>query len=161
VHYLDSACKTPTWARTPSENNDELCVRYFDLVRKLAQTGLYDIIAHFDVLKRSGQPLQEIIYPEITKTLDAIAKLGMAIEINTSGYRHRELYEQEPYPNFQIIEQAIERKIPLMVNSDAHAPSHVGGMFELMEDTLFEIGCRHLSRFEKRRRLEYSLSAED
>jgi histidinol-phosphatase (PHP family) len=131
--------------------------RYFELMRQLAASGLCDIIAHFDVVKRCGRHPTEHTADEITRTLQAIARAGISMEINTSGYRHPELPAPQPYPDLSIVKQVLPLGIPLTVNSDSHAPEQVGLKFAEMETYLSKQGCRTLARFDRRQRFLYDL----
>ena len=147
VHYLDAQCRVGTWS--PATDYD----RYAELIGQLARSGFCDFIAHLDVVKRSGfQPTSAI-----SDALRAIKVAGVAIEINTSGYRHKELPEPQPYPALPFVEEAIALGIPLTVNSDAHAPDQVGLKFDVIEAFLRVNGCTTLARFEGRKREMYLL----
>jgi histidinol-phosphatase (PHP family) len=89
--------------------------------------------------------------------LQAIAKAGTCVEINTSGYRHPELSSPQPYPALPLVEQVLGLGIPLVVNSDAHAPEQVGLGFPEVEAWLRRHGCHQLARFAHRRRDYYAL----
>ncbi|MDW8344899.1 MAG: histidinol-phosphatase [Verrucomicrobiae bacterium] len=157
VHYLDPDCRLSSWPANYRGNHDELFERYFALVRQMARSGLVDVVAHLDVVKRCGTPPGPQHRKLIETTLDEIAHAGVALEINTSGYRHPELRTPEPYPSFNIIAAALQRDIPLQVNSDAHDPSHVGMQFQMVTEQLRRTGCRSLVRFERRERLTYPI----
>ena len=87
-----------TWAT--SRPIDEVVAPYFDEIIAAARSGLFDTIGHLDVVKRYLYPLirptdfgarPELLDP----ALAAIAESGAALEINTSGLRHR---VAETYP---------------------------------------------------------------
>ncbi len=129
VHYVE------TWGiDNPAEINawkvadvSTVWREYFLLIAELAQTRLFDAVAHIDLPKKFAYrpPVDEI--PDIVApALDAIAAAGMAIEINTSGLR-RPVHEM--YPSPQILSQARERDIPILFGSDAHRPQDVGADF--------------------------------
>jgi histidinol-phosphatase (PHP family) len=155
VHFLDPECRTGSWPKNYRGDVRELFARYFELVRKLAGSGLYDIVGHFDVVKRSGHLPDDA--GEITQTLEEIARAGLCLEINTSGFRHTDVPRPEPYPSLPVVEQALALGIPLTVNSDAHAPEQVGLKFPEIEAFLRGRRCRELTRFERRKRLTYTL----
>jgi histidinol-phosphatase (PHP family) len=156
VHFLDPECRTGSWPKNYRGNVRELFARYFELVRKLAGSGLYDIVGHLDVVKRSGHlPNDPADAEQITRTLEEIARTGMCIEINTSGFRHTDVPQPESYPSFPVVEQALALEIPLTVNSDAHAPEQVGLEFPRVEEFLRSKGCRSLVRFDRRSRVAY------
>jgi histidinol-phosphatase (PHP family) len=153
VHYLDRDCRIGSWSRNFAGSADEQYARYGTLVRQLVRSGLCDIIAHLDVVKRSGLAPT----PAVSTALKEIAQAGICLEINTSGYRHPELPEPQPYPALPFVKEAIALGIPLTVNSDAHAPDQVGLKFREMEDFLCKNGCRNLVSFERRKREDYAL----
>jgi histidinol-phosphatase (PHP family) len=157
IHFLDNACREGSWPKNLTGDVHQHYVRYFDLMRRMAQSGLVDIVAHLDVPKRSGRAPDEGDAEEIDRTLQEIKKANICIEINTSGYRHTELPEPEPYPALPIVEQALKLDIPLTVNSDSHAPDHVGLKFKEIETFLKRKGCHQLAQFDRRKREMYDL----
>jgi histidinol-phosphatase (PHP family) len=157
IHFLDNACREGSWPKNYSGDAQKLYARYFELMRRMARSGLCDIVAHFDVPKRSGRLPCEREADDITHTLQEIKNAGICIEINTSGYRHAELPEPQPYPAPPIIEEALGLGIPLTVNSDAHAPDQVGFRFAQIEKLLKRKGCRRLVKFDRRKREMYDL----
>lgn len=157
VHFLDPECRVSSWPKSYRGDMHDLYARYFELVRKLTRTGLYDIVAHLDVPRRAGHPLTGEEADDVALTLREIKQAGLCLEINTSGFRHPELPEPGPYPGQPIIEQALALAIPLTVNSDAHAPEQVGLAFGVMENFLAAKGCRSLVRFDRRKSEMYDL----
>lgn len=157
IHYLDPECTLGAWSRHLPFDADEQYVRYFTLLRKLAGSDLCDIISHFDVPKRSGRAPGPRGEKELWRTLEAISHANLCFEINTSGYRHPELLQPESYPSWLIIDRALVLGIPLVVNSDAHAPEQVGTMFPEIQAVLLRKGCRQLMRFAQRKREPYDL----
>ena len=157
VHYLDPHCELNAWSPACPLPVDEQYARYFAGVRQLAQSGLCDIVAHFDVVKRSARPPSARGLAERAPTLAAIARAGLGLEINTSGYRHRELVAPEPYPTLPMVADAIQLGIPLVVDSDAHAADQVGLEFPRIAAFLRQHGCRQLARFDNRQRSFYAL----
>ncbi len=156
-HYFDNACQIGTWTRQFPGTPDQQWVRYCEQVKKLARSGLCDIIAHLDVVKRSTKQPTSVGLDAITGALEEIARTGVCMEINTSGYRHSELNSPQPYPNLAFVEMALKLGIPLTVNSDSHAPQQVGTMFPTIENFLHVRGCRQLCRFDQRQRMTYDL----
>lgn len=155
IHFLDNACREPSWPRQYAGDGHQLYMRYFELMRRMARSGLCDIVAHFDVVKRSGHLPGEPEADDVSHTLQAIKDAGICMEINTSGYRHDELPEPQPYPMLSIVEQALSFGIPLAVNSDAHMPDQVGMQFATVEKFLKRKGGRELAKFEQRKREMY------
>lgn len=157
VHYLDRDCQIGAWTRKHPGTPDEQYRLYFAQVEKLARSGLCDIIAHLDVVKRCTRTPTDAVTGAIRNALREIAQAGVCMEINTSGYRHTELAEPQPYPSQPYILEALALGIPLTVNSDAHAPEQVGTRFAEVAGFLIKSGCRQLCRFDKRQRDTYAL----
>jgi histidinol-phosphatase (PHP family) len=152
VHYLDVECTKSAW---PYDYRDEpviLYEQYFAMVERLVTSGYCDILAHLDIPKRSGAPLPDGLQPRVDELLAVIARQGVAVEINTSGFRHPELTNAQPYPSFEIATAALARGIPFVVSSDAHHPSHVGLEFSRVEGWLRRQGCRQVALFAGRQR---------
>lgn len=157
IHYLDRECQLHAWAKQLPFDADEQYSRYYRLLQQLARSGFCDIIAHLDVPKRSRRSPGPRGVEEQNRALQEIARAGLCMEINTSGHRHPELASQpDTYPSLLVVQQAMALNISLMVNSDAHAPEHVGTKFAETEDALRRIGCQQLAKFRQRRREMYA-----
>ncbi|MBW4841503.1 MAG: histidinol-phosphatase HisJ [Paenibacillaceae bacterium] len=127
--------------------------RYYDAVTKAAQTGFYDFLGHLDVIKRFGnkpepEREQETIQLE-RKTLAAVKKAGIAMELNASGLSKP---CAEMFPSERILQAAIEMEIPLTVGSDAHDPHKLSEYLDQARTLLYSLGVRELATFEGRRR---------
>ena len=71
------------------------------------------------------------------KVLDNLAASGIGMELNTAGW-YKECDEQ--YPSLAILKEANKRKIPVIVNADAHDASHLKRSFEQAAKVLKEAG---------------------
>ena len=110
-----------TWAS--NRPIDEVVAPYFDEIIAAAQSGLFDTIGHLDVVKRYLYPLvrpadlgarPELLDP----ALSAIAESGVALEVNTSGLRHR---VRETYPAPWAVARYRELGgVHAVTGSDAH-----------------------------------------
>jgi histidinol-phosphatase (PHP family) len=79
---------------------------------------------------------------QVNETLDLIAEKGCIIEVSTRG-----LYKHNPpllYPDIRVVRQARERKIPVMINSDAHHPDEIDNCFAETALMLKETGYKTL-----------------
>ena len=129
VHYvemwgIDNPAEINVWK---SADVEAVWKEYFTLISELAETGLYDAVAHIDLPKKFGyRPPDDAIPDIVTPALDSIAKAGMAIELNTSGLRRP---VHEIYPSLQILTLAKERGIPILLGSDSHRPQDVAADF--------------------------------
>jgi histidinol-phosphatase (PHP family) len=96
VHDWPDSPYIPSRVRTWTEGRriDEIVAPYYEQVVGAAESGLFDTIAHIDVVKRYLNPQilpsELAAHPELLDpALLALARSGTALEVNTSGLRHR------------------------------------------------------------------------
>jgi histidinol-phosphatase (PHP family) len=128
---------------------DALYGVYFELVQRMAASGLFDVVAHPDLVKKFGYRPHGDVVPLYKRTVRSIAAADMAVEVNTAGLRQpaREIY---PAPAFLAI--CFEYGVPVVLGSDAHRPDDVGRDFEAVAALLRRVGYRETASFEGRRR---------
>ena len=130
---------------------DKIILEYLNKLIKLVDTTFFDVIAHFDYYRMMYRPNNPIysqnMWQKLLDLLDKIKNKGMAIEINTSATR-KSLSNQ--FPDDEIIKEIIQRKIPLLLGSDAHKPEDVGYMFKETLEKVKKWGLTHLCIYEKR-----------
>ena len=125
VHFLrDSAVDMEgdfdVWR---SNDPDQVWERYFDWLGEAARTGLFDILAHPDLVKVWGaerpRPAGDLrrFYD---LAMDGIAESDVAIEVSTAGLR-KPVGEIYPAPAF--LEMCLEAGRPVALSSDAHVPT--------------------------------------
>jgi histidinol-phosphatase (PHP family) len=131
---------------------------YFRLLADAAETGLFDCLAHPDLIKNmtadDWQPPR--IMDDIRRSLDRIAATGMAMELNTSGV-NKSIAEMNPFP--EMLVEMSERGIPVCIGADAHEPGRVADRFEEALRLLDSCGFSQVSFFLERRRLDVSIAA--
>jgi len=120
---------------------------YFDVLVKGIQTGLFDVVGHLDIIKRPNRPVLRSNSREVERVLNAVAKAGMCIELNTSGLRK---HVKQLYPHMDIVEMAVEKGIPLVLASDAHRPDEVGDFFDDVLNELFQYPNLKLAQYRGR-----------
>ena len=130
---------------------------YFDNLAKAAESGLFDTITHPDLVKtvfpNEWDPFA--VWTDTLKALDRIAKVNVAMELNTSGLIKN---IKEMNPNIHMLVAMAERDIPVVIGSDAHEPKRVGADFDSALDMLEEAGYSHIHFFLGRRRQQVALS---
>ncbi len=135
---------------------DDLHVLYFESLNKMVKSGIYDIVAHFDLLKKFNiRPLKRSNYETLVEeSLSEIARSGMALELNTAGLRKP---VNEFYPEDFILEICLEKKIPIVLGSDAHNPEEVGHEFKSAQSLLLKLGFTSTVNFKKRKQVLINL----
>jgi histidinol-phosphatase (PHP family) len=139
----------------PERGAEQIWRRYFQTLGEAARSGLFDILAHPDLVKVWGpdRPLPEgdlRRYYELA--VDGIAESGVAIEVSTAGLRKR---ARELYPAPAFLEMCLEAGAPVALSSDAHRPQDIGADYDQALELLEGFGVGELCVFEHRqRRLE-------
>lgn len=149
IHYIDDwPFDHPEHAcRFEEVDLYETYARYYELVGRLARTGLYDILGHPDVVKKFGyRPSRDTAVLE-RRALEAVAAAGMALDVNTSGLRRP---AREIYPSERLLRMAREMEIGITFGSDAHEPRHVGEDFARAVALVREAGYTHFRRYARR-----------
>jgi histidinol-phosphatase (PHP family) len=158
VHFLrDEAVdmRGSDWDVWRSTDPDAVWRRYFQTLGEAARSGLFDVLAHPDLVKvwGSGAPQPEADprrYYELA--IEPIADSGVAIEVSTAGLR-KPVGEIYPAPAFLTL--CLEAGCPIALSSDAHVPEDVGYEYERAVEWLGGLGVTELAVFEGReRRLE-------
>lgn len=124
---------------------------YFDALTASAESGLFDIIAHPDLMKKYGhlQPEDAGVKAAEERMLTAVRDAGLCLEISSAGLRKP---VGEMYPRPAMVERAAAMDIPFVYGSDAHAPADVGHAMEACLACLYHCGVREVACFEGRQR---------
>ena len=150
VHEIDGfrVDATPDeWeALSPVQRTDRFRL-YWDRIRTLAESGLFDIIAHLDLPKKFGYRPTLDLDEEIDAALDAIARTGMVVELNTAGW-HKPC--ADGYPSFELVRACRSRGIPMTLSADAHEPEHLLRDFPRGASRLMKANCEQVARFAER-----------
>lgn len=152
VHYI-----APGWAvdnpqhlsRFTEGSVEDIWTTYFDLYEKAIRTRLFDFMAHPDLPKKFGHRPSGDLRRFYEPVVQALTDTGTAFEINTAGLRKD---VKEMYPALEFLQMARTAGVPLLINSDAHAPGEVGADFGKAIMLAREAGYTETLRFEKRHR---------
>jgi len=157
VHFLgDHAVdydRYDVW--TSGDSPDRVWRRYFEWLGEAARSGLFDILAHPDLVKMWGpeRPRPEGDLRRFYElAMEGIADSGVAVEVSTAGLRKP---VAELYPATGFLEMCVDAGAPIALSSDAHVPDQLGAGYEQALEVLDGVGVRELCVFEgRRRRLE-------
>jgi histidinol-phosphatase (PHP family) len=152
LHGLPGWESIDVWlARDP----EKVWASYYDTLGEAARSGMFDILAHPDLVKVWGDRIPR---PEgdlrrfYERAMEGIAESGVAVEVSTAGLRKP---VGELYPHSSFLELCLEAGNPIALSSDAHGPEDLGHEYEHAVDWLRGHGVRELAVFERRaRRLE-------
>jgi histidinol-phosphatase (PHP family) len=157
LDYLIGSCHfLGGWAFDHPDNIKEFDKRdinniyseYYKIILDMVQSGYFNIIGHFDLVKKFGHRAKT----DFTKTVENLARIiakqkNLAVELNTAGIRKP---VGEIYPSKAIIEIFFKFNVPVTFGSDAHKPEEVGYMLNEAIDLLKIAGYRKISGFSKK-----------
>jgi histidinol-phosphatase (PHP family) len=157
VHFLGEGAVDhegfDVWER--GGDPDQVWSRYFAALAECARSGLFDILAHPDLVKvwgrgRPGPRRDRRHYYE--PAVEAIAESGIAVEVSTAGLRKP---AEEIYPAPAFAEMCVEAGAAFSLSSDAHRPDEVGYAYDRALAFLDGLGVGEIAIFERRsRRME-------
>ncbi len=121
-----------------------MITKYYQRVTELCELGGFDILGHFDLIKKHNKALgffdeSEDWYKGLAlDALDAVAQSGVILEVNYGGMLRGAT--DDVYPSPWLLEEAKQRNIPIQINADAHAPHHLGVHHEHCQALLKRLG---------------------
>ncbi len=151
VHFIDGwGFDNPEFiGRYEHEDINHIWNAYFKLIEDMANTRLFDIVGHLDLIKvfkfMPTQPIEQIA----GKALQAIKDADMALEVNVAGYRKP---VEEAYPSKALLQMAYELDIPVTFGSDAHKPEQVGLYYQQATDFARSVGYNECALYRNRQR---------
>ncbi len=120
---------------------------YHNLLRQAAGSGLFDIMAHVDLVKKFGHRPTGDLTDDLRQTAKVFKDAGVVIEINTSGLRKP---VGEIFPSLKNLEIYCRAGVPLTFGSDAHKPAEVGCDFDKAVDLAKKAGYKEYVMFRER-----------
>lgn len=156
VHFLDDfSFDNPAFiGEYKHKDLDILWQEYLQAIANMAQSGLFDIVGHFDLLKIFNNPPRKNAQNAIKNALESIKDNDLVLEINAAGLDKQIC---EIYPSSEILSLAFKMEIPISFASDAHAPQKVGIYKDKMLDFALKTGYKSAVSFSQRQRETISL----
>jgi histidinol-phosphatase (PHP family) len=158
IHFVGDGAldydKYDIWSAASSP--EKVWQTYFEWLGQAAASGMFDILAHPDLVKYWGPsqrpwPGRDLRY-YYEAAMEGIAESGIAVEVSTAGLR-KPVGELYPAPAFA--EMCVEAGACFSLSSDAHLPEQVGYGYDRALAFLGELGVGEVAVFERRaRRLE-------
>ena len=129
IHFIDDwAFDSPDERAKWNESDVNVVYQsYYAHLRKAAESQLFDIMAHVDLVKKFGHRASVDMSEEIRKTARVFHENSVAIEINTSGLR-KDVHEI--YPSLNALKIYAQENVDIVFGSDAHLSGDVGKDFD-------------------------------
>ena len=155
VHYVDGFPVDQEPGLVEKLGPHEAWRRYFVWLRNAARSGLFDTLAHPDLVKHHGARADaEAVQWLHEETADAIEAAGVCLEISSAGL-HKPVGEL--YPDRPLLEACRARNVPITLASDAHVPENVGRDLDRVVELARSAGYETLTVFEGRGRRQEPL----
>jgi histidinol-phosphatase (PHP family) len=136
---------------------DRVWQLYFQALAEAVRSGLYDILAHPDLVKvwgdRRPAPRRDPRF-HYEPAIEAIAESEIAVEVSTAGWRKP---VGELYPAGTFVEMCLDAGARFALSSDAHRPGDVGRDYDRAVETMRDWGIDEIAVFEGRERRMESL----
>lgn len=132
VHCLDNVAissRREAAAYLRNHSLEAMADQYYELLLRVAESGLFDTIGHGDYYIRNGADFYDdgiyrIFEGRLEKVVQAAARTGTGFEINTSCSRHG---YGDTYPALDFLKQALSfGAIINSIGSDAHRHQDLG-----------------------------------
>ncbi|MFH2035866.1 MAG: histidinol-phosphatase [Candidatus Zixiibacteriota bacterium] len=121
---------------------DDFISRYFELMKKMVESRLFDVVGHLDRYrtygkKYYGDKILQAHSGHIETIFEAMIKNGVGYEINTLAVHY---HEPDYYPSMDIVNLARKMGVKLVtIGSDAHCPEDLGRDFEMAISVAYEL----------------------
>ncbi len=159
VHYVE-----PGWAvDDPSQVGrytadtgaiEEIWTRYWREYERCIASGLFDFVAHPDLVKKFGHRPSGDLRRYYEASIAAAAAAGVTVEVSTAGLRKP---VGELYPAADFLSLARDAGVTVVISSDAHAPAEVGQDFARAVEAVQAAGYTETARFTGRKRRMHAL----
>ncbi|GGB51702.1 histidinol-phosphatase [Fictibacillus barbaricus] len=129
---------------------------YYDQIVTLAESNLFDIVGHLDLVKIFNYvPTdQEFLLEQYDRVTDALKNSKTCVEISSAGLRKP---VGKLYPEPELLSLCYKKGIPIVLSSDAHEPHQVGENYEASVRFAKETGYTTLMTFQNGERKEVEL----
>jgi histidinol-phosphatase (PHP family) len=158
VHFIaDRAVDHEGYDAWRASEPDQVWSEYFRILGQAAASGLFDVIAHPDLVKVWGaeRPLPEAEPRSFYElAIDGIAASDVAVEVSTAGLRKP---VGELYPSRELLDMCLAAGRPVALSSDAHLPEQIGYGYDEALEQLRAAGVHTLAVFDGRDRSEAEL----
>ncbi len=132
----------------------DLYERYFELFMEAVSSGLFDVMAHPDLIKKYFR-LEDEPRALYERAAQVLAGHGVAIEVSSAGLRKpcRELY-----PSQTFLDACFAAGVSVTTGSDAHAPDQLAMDFTAVRQALELAGYTEIQTFDSRVRIPVALA---
>ena len=150
VHFIEGwGFDNPEFiGKWEEQDIDEIWQKYFDTIEAMANSKLFEIVGHLDLIKVFKFMPKKNILTMAHKALLAIKNAGMVLELNVAGYRKD---VAEAYPSKELLTEAYKLGIGITFSSDAHKPEQVALYSDKIVELAKSVGYTECAYFKERK----------
>lgn len=148
---FDNPSEIEEWSR---RDIDKVYSDYYKLLEGLIGAAAFNILGHFDLVKKFGHRSKKKFNTVITKIAKACSKNNLTVELNTAGLRKP---VNEIYPSDEIIAIMFRENVPVTLGSDAHTPEEIAYEYDTALKKLKKNGYKKISGFSKKNRYDIQI----
>ncbi|MEM4228878.1 MAG: histidinol-phosphatase [Thermoproteota archaeon] len=152
IHWIGEFCldcvkyKKVFEIAVKEEGFDKFYSKYLRLLGEAVESGLFKVIAHFDVVRNWGFKTSSDFKRDELKILERAGILEMAVEVSSKGLRNP---IKEPYPTRRILEYCGSLHIPITLGTDAHRLNEIDANYDSIVEYARSVGYSELATFNR------------
>ena len=162
VHFLaDGAVDHDGYDAWDSADPDRVWSTYFDMLGDAAASGLFDILAHPDLVKVWGRGRPDAAAPtaRVLRPRDRADRRRGRGDRGLDG-RPAEAGRARSIPRRDLLEMFVGAGKPVALSSDAHEPENIGHRYDAAVALLRDVGVDRICVFDRREPAARSRSDE-
>ena len=141
VHFVPRGSGWEFIIRREAGSEQEILEAYWQAWGDAAESGFFQVLSHPDVYRSIDREPLPGEQDFACRALDRAARVGVAVECNTSLARKG---GATIYPAPWLLEEILQRGLPLSSASDSHRPEQVGSGFPLLDEVARDPRARFL-----------------
>jgi len=133
---------------------------YFDFIKNCVKSELFDILAHPEIIKYFVDKKEEDYKSHLEELTDLLAENKMAVDVNTDYLKDPKtglISEKRINPGIVMLEMCRDKKIPLILGSDAHKPEKIMYGFKEIYEMLKRLDITELYYIEQKKFIGYEI----
>ncbi|MEM2931038.1 MAG: histidinol-phosphatase [Thermoproteota archaeon] len=152
IHWIGEFCldcvkyKKAFEIAVKEEGFDKFYSKYLRLLREAVESGLFNVIAHFDIARNWGFKTSSDFKRDELTILERAGNLEMAVEVSSKGLRNP---IKEPYPTRRILEYCGSLRIPITLGTDAHRLDEIDANYDSIVEYARSAGYSELATFNR------------
>jgi len=139
--------------------------RFFGLMTEVVESGLFDVVAHPDLIRRftglHNRPVDFEAYRTSAEAfVDALVGHDVGVEVNVKGLEHPvgSIYPSPELLRYYLGACAAAGAVPVItMGTDAHRPEALGTHLDAGLEYLEAMGVREITTFEEGKRIAFPL----